>query len=186
MGRAKMTASVIEAGPDIRDTWVDAPLSSWSQFIYELESGIPHAGREQVRRDMRSLLGGFCRFHGSQAQNEAAAKFKAIYERSQVGGAKAVDPSKEPVDGGGINPESVIEIGADARRAYNEMHVKFGRQFLMHIEFVVIGDHGPTAYARWVNRGKMQSGQVTGRCAAEFRRMMEQLSVHLKLQSRAA
>lgn len=185
MGR-KMKAAVIEDGPDISEAWVDAPLKTWSQTLYELDQGIVNAGRERAMVDRRTLMGGFCRFHGTEAQEKAAAKFKAIFERSQVGGAKAVDPSKEPVDGGGINPESVIESGADARRAYNEMHRKFGRQFLMHIEFVVIGDHGPTAYARWLHRGKVQSGQVTGRCAADFRRMVEELAVHLKLQTRVA
>jgi hypothetical protein len=107
MGRhQKLKASVIETGPDIRETWVDAPLASWSQFLYELESGLPHAGRERAKVDRRTLMGGFCRFHGTEAQEKAAAKFKSIYERSQVGGAKAVDPEREPVDGGGINPKS--------------------------------------------------------------------------------
>lgn len=179
-----MQAVAKEPSP-IQETWVDSPLTTWAQFLHELDSGVPHAGREKVRRDMRTLIGGFCRFHGSQSQNEAAAKFKSIYERAQVGGAKAVDPEKEPVDGGGINPESVITIGADARRAYNEIHLAFGKQMMMHLEYVIIGDHGPTAYARWLHRGKVQSGQVTGRCAVEFRRLVDDLAVHLKLQARS-
>ena len=186
MGRAKMKAAVIETGPDIREAWVDAPLTSWSQFLHELDAGVPHAGRERAMVNRRTLMGGFCRFHGTEAQEKAAAKFKAIYERSQVGGARAVDPSKEPVDGGGINPESVIESGADARRAYNEMHMKFGRQFLMHIEFVVIGDHGPTAYARWVTRSQKPDGREVGRVSVEFRRMMDLMATHMKLQGRGA
>lgn len=185
MGR-KMKAAVIEDGPDIREAWVDAPLASWSQFLHELEAGEPHAGRERAMVDRRTLMGGFCRFHGTQAQEQAAARFKAIYERSQVGGAKAVDPSREPVDGGGINPESVIEIGADARRAYNEMHLKFGRQFMLHIEFVVIGDHGPTAYARWALRSPKPDGREVGRVSVEFRRRMDDLATHMKLQGRVA
>ncbi len=184
MGR-KMKAAVIEAGPDIREAWVDAPQTSWAQYLHELNAGIPHAGRERVRRDMRTMIGGFCRFHGSPSQNEAAARFKAICERAQLGGAKAVDPSREPVDGGGINPESVIESGADARRAYNAMHIKFGKQVMLHLEYVIVHDHGPTAYARWLHRGKVQSGQVTGRCAVEFRRIVDGLAEHLKLAGRA-
>lgn len=184
MGRAKMKSAVIETGPDIRETWVDAPLASWSQFLHELDAGIPHAGRERALVDRRTLLGGFCRFHGTQAQEQAAAKFKAIYERSQVGGAKAVDPEREPVDGGGINPESVITIGADARRAYNEMHTAFGRQKMMHLEYVIVHDHGPTAYARWASRGAPKNGALVGRYAVDFRRLMDDLAVHLKLQGR--
>ena len=183
MGRhTKMKAEAIETGPDIREVWVEGPLVSWSQFIHELETGMPHAGRERVRLDRRSLMGGFCRFHGTEAQEKAAAKFKAIYERSQVGGAKAVDPEKEPVDGGGINPESVIEIGADARRAYNEMHVKFGKQVMMHLEYVIIGDHGPTAYARWLTRTHRPDGRTVGSAAVGFRSIVDLLAVHMKLQ----
>lgn len=185
MGKLKTKERQTETGPDLQDVWVEAPLKTWAQYMHELDSGLPQAGRERVQVDRRTLMGGFCRFHGSEAQEKAAARFKAIYESSQVGGAKAVDPSREAVSGGGINPESVIEIGADARQSYNRMHSEFGVQFMRHIEFVVIGDHGPTAYARWLHRGKPQSGQVTGRCAVELRRMMDRVAVHLKLQTRA-
>lgn len=186
MGKHSKLKEQVESGPDIQEAWVDAPLTTWAQYLHEVESGSPRAGRERVQVDRRTLLGGFCRFHGTQAQEQAAARFKAIYERSQVGGAKAVDPSREPVDGGGINPESVIEIGADARRAYNEMVAGFGKTAMRQLEFVIIGDKGPTAYARWMNHGRQQSGQVVGRCAADFRRLVEHLSVHLKLQNRVA
>lgn len=175
-------STAIKERPVIQEQWVDSPLTSWSQFLHDLERGIPHAGRERAMVDRRTLMGGFCRFHGTEAQEKAAARFKAICERAQVGGAKAVDPSKEPVDGGGINPESVIEIGADARRAYNAMHIKFGWQFMLHMEFVVMGDHGPTAYARWASRGAPKNGAIVGRYAADFRRMMEQVAVHLGYQ----
>jgi len=183
-----MQAAVKEPSP-IQETWVDSPLTTYAQFLHELDTGVPHAGREKVRRDMRTLIGGFCRFHGSQAQNEAAARFKAIYERSQVGGAKAVDPEKEPVDGGGINPESVIEIGADARRQYIRLINAFdakasGKRIIEHFEFVIANDHGPTAYARWLLRTPKPDGREVGRMSAEFRRMVDDLAVHLKLQGR--
>lgn len=182
MGKPKMNAALKDF--PIREEWVDNPHVTWSQFLHELEAGMPHAGRQRALVDRRVLMGGFCRFHGTEAQEKAAARFKSIYERSQVGGAKAVDPSKEPVDGGGINPESVIEMGSDARRAYNAMHLKFGRQFMMHVEFVVMGDHGPTTYARWASRNAPKNGALVGRYAADFRRMMDQLAEHMGYQSR--
>jgi hypothetical protein len=182
MGRHRMQAAVKDN--PIQEMWIDSPLTTYAQLLHEIETGVPHPGRHKAMVDKRTLLGGFCRFHGSQSQNEAAAKFKSIYERAQVGGAKAVDPEKEPVDGGGINPESVITIGADARQAYIAMQKKFGHSIMRQLEFVIIGEKGPTAYARWLHRGRPQSGQVTARCQSDFRRLMDEVAVHLKLQTR--
>lgn len=183
MGKPKIKERPTEVGPDIRGVWVDAPLKTWAQTLHELEAGIPQAGRERVALDRRTLMGGFCRFHGTEAQEKAAARFKAIYERSQVGGAKAVDPSREPVDGGGINQESVIEIGADARQEYNRLFALFGRNDMMRLEYVIVGEHGPTAYARYLARGKQCSGQEVGRVQAEFRRLMDRLASAMGYQN---
>lgn len=185
MGR-KMKAALIETGPDIQERWVDSPQTSWAQYLHELETGTPNAGRQRAMVDRRTVLGGFCRFHGTQAQEEAAARFKAIFERSQVGGAKAVDPGREAVDGGGINPESVIEIGADARRLYNMLFNALGRQTMQRLEFVVIGDKGPTAYARWRYRVPQPDGRTVGQGSVEMRGIVEQVAVLLKLQNRRA
>lgn len=186
MARKQQARAVIETGPDIRETWVDSPQISWAQYLHELESGTPYAGRQRAMVDRRSIMGGFCRFHGNEAQEQAAARFKAIYERSQVGGAKAVDPSRENVDGGGINPESVIEIGADARRLYNMLFTALGRQTMQRLEFVVIGDKGPTAYARWRYRMAQPDGRTVGQGSVEMRDIVEQVAVLLKLQNRRA
>ncbi|RYY67731.1 MAG: hypothetical protein EOO12_00295 [Chitinophagaceae bacterium] len=168
------------------ETWVDNPLTTWAQFVHEIATDAPHPGRSRAIVDRRVLLGGFCRFHGTEAQEQAAARFKAIYERSQVGGAKAVDPSRENVDGGGINPESVIEIGADARRLYNMLFNALGRQTMQRLEFVVIGDKGPTAYARWRYRMAQPDGRTVGQGSVEMRGIVEEVAVLLKLQNRRA
>jgi hypothetical protein len=180
----KQATAVIETGPDIQEAWVDSPQTSWAQYLYELEQGTPYAGRQRAMVDRRSLMGGFCRFHGTEAQEQAASRFKSIYERAQLGGAKAVDPSRETVDGGGVNPESVIEIGADARTAYNRMFVALGRQTMERLEFVIVGDKGPTAYARWRYRMPQPDGRTVGQGSVEVRGIVEQVAVLLKLQNR--
>lgn len=184
MARHKQAQAVIETGPDIRETWVDSPQTSWAQYLHELESGTPYAGRQRAIVDRRALMGGFCRFHGNEAQEQAAARFKSIHERSQLGGAKAVDPSRETVDGGGVNPESVIEIGADARRLYNMLFIALGRQTMQRLEFVIVGDKGPTAYARWRYRNPKPNERIVGNGAVEMRGIVEQVAVLLKLQNR--
>lgn len=186
MGRMTKVQAKIETGPDIQEAWVQAPLKTWAQFVHELDAGSPTAGRERVMRNRTEMMGGACRFNCTPSQEEAATRFRAIYERSQVGGAKAVDPSREAVDGGGINPESVIEIGADARSAYNRLFTALGKQVMQRLEFVVIGEHGPTAYARWRYRNNKPNGRIVADGMVEIRGVLEQVAVTLRLQNRRA
>jgi len=169
---------------DIAEKRVDSPLLTWAQFIHELDTGKPHAGKEIVSMNMRTVLGGFCRFHGTEAQQKACARLKSLYERSQVGGAKAVDPSLEPVDGGGINPEANIEIGADARKEYNRVGYLLGPRDLQRIEFVVIREHGPTRYATW--RGFEDNGRGRAKASVEVRDIADRLAEFWQFQSRRA
>lgn len=182
----KIRAATIETGPDIREVWVDSPQTAWAQYLYELDTGSPSAGRQQAMVDRKTLMGGACRFNCTPSQEEAAARFKTIYDRSQVGGAKAVDPSREAVDGGGINPESVIEIGADARAAYNRLFTRLGRQTMQRLEFVVIGEHGPTAYARWRYRNNKPDGRTVAQGSVEVRGILEEVAIVERLQNRRA
>lgn len=167
---------------DIEERRVDSPLLTWAQFLFELEQGKPNAGKQIASVNMRTVLGGFCRFHGTEAQQKACARLKSLYERSQVGGAKAVDPSVEPVDGGGINPEANIEIGADARREYNAVRALLGWQNLERIEFVVIRERGPTPYAKW--RGFGDGGRGVSKGMVEVREIADRLAEHWQFQSR--
>jgi hypothetical protein len=184
----------MNAMADIEERRVDRPLITWAEFLAELDAGRPHAGKEIVSMNLRTVLGGFCRFHGTEAQQKACARLKSLYERSQVGGAKAVDPSLEPVDGGGINPEANIEIGADARKAYAaasaalldldaEQRVRAGTN-LSRIEFVVIRERGPTPYAIW--RGFSDGGRGVSRGMVEVRGIADRLAEHWQFQTRRA
>lgn len=170
----------MNAMADIETRRVDSPLLTWAQFVHELDEGRPNAGKQLATINLRTLMGGFCRFHGTEAQQRACAKLKSLYERSQVGGAKAIDPSVEPVDGGGVNPEANIEIGADARKQYVAVRALLGRRDLERIEFVVIRERGPTPYAKW--RGLGDGGRGVSRGMVEVREVADRLAVHWKYQ----
>lgn len=170
------------AAMDIEERRIDRPLITWAEFLVELAANKPHAGKEIASVNLRTVLGGFCRFHGTEAQQKACARLKSLYERSQVGGAKAVDPSLEPVDGGGINPEANIEIGADARKEYMAVRSLLGRQDMTRIEFVVIAEHGPTRYAQW--RGFEDNGRGRGKASVEVRAIADRLAEHWAFQTR--
>src|SRR5690606_15402723 len=111
-------------------------------------------------------------------QVEAAAKFKRLYEMAQIGGARACDMEKEPVDGGGVNPETVFEIGADARKEFLEMQAFLGRVMFRRFEYVVIGGHGPTAYVRHITGIHKPNARLVARGRVEVRRIANNLAVH--------
>lgn len=161
---------------DIEERRVDSPLTSWAQFLAELEAGKPYAGKQLASVNLRTLMGGFCRFHGTEAQQKACSRLKSLHERSQVGGAKAVDPSLEPVDGGGINPEANIEIGADARKEYAAIRALLGTRDMERIEFVVVRERGPTPYAKW--RGFPDGGRGVSKGMVEVRDIADKLAEH--------
>ncbi len=167
--------------PILDERYVDNPLTTWAQFLHEMEHGKPDAGRIKATVNLRTLMGGFCRFHGDEAQQKAATRYKALYERSQMGGSKAVDPSIEAVDGGNHNPEAIFEIGADARKTLALARSMLTDQVVRRVEFVIVGEHGPSRYAQWRYREAKPDGRTIGRAQVEFRGYMDQLAKHWRL-----
>lgn len=168
------------AEPSIaHDRRVENPLRTWAQFLYELEHGNPDAGVVRATVNLTSLMGGFAKFRGTEAQQKAAARFKSLYEHSQLGGSKAIDPAIETVDGGLNNPEAIHEIGSEARRELARVKAFLTPQQFKAVEFVIIGENGPTAYARYRLRGRRENnGRMTSLMQVEFRRIMAHLAVH--------
>jgi hypothetical protein len=167
---------------DIVEQRVDNPLVSYAQFLHEIETSAPYAGKIIASVNLRTVLGGFCRFHGTEAQQKAIARYKALFERAQLGGSKAIDPSLEAVDGGAQNPEAIFEIGADARKALSEADAMFDRINLKRLRFVVVGENGPTAYARHF-LGAFD-GRAIGRAQVEVRGYADRLAVLWGFQTR--
>jgi hypothetical protein len=173
----------IDTGDVIVEARIPSPLTSWAQFLHEIEQGIPDPGLQKAQVNRTTLLGGFARFHGTESQNEAVARFKKLWEASQIGGARAIDPSVEPVDGGWLNPEATFDIGVDARIEYTELVEYLKRVDTQRLHFVVIGGWGPTSYAKWrysvrvPNARHVQQGQV------EVRRIADKVAKFLRLST---
>lgn len=136
---------------DIAHARVDNPYAT-DAILDDIRQKRPsdiNAAKIDVLMNMRLVIGGFCRWKGTtQAQRKAAARFKTLAERSTVGGSSAIDTTKEPVDGGYINPEGVMISGEHARRELNTIHRVLGKPAYKHFWYVVVGENGPTAYAR--------------------------------------
>jgi hypothetical protein len=171
----------IPIGDVIVEQRVKNPLTSWAQFLHEIEQGIQDPGLHKVQVNRTTLMGGFARFHGTEAQNEACARFKKLWEASQIGGARAIDPSVEPVDGGWCNPEAVFEVGADARKEYHRLVAYLDRMELRRLHFVVVGEWGPTSYAKWRFHSRNPSSKMIADGMVEVRRIADRVAKFLRL-----
>lgn len=122
-------------------------------------------------------------------QNEAVHRFKTAYERAQIGGARAVDPGNEPVDGGWSNPEAVFERGVDDRRLLLGLQdrldgLRWAPLAYRKLEFVVIQERGPTPFAKHFYRLAKPNNQAVSKAMAEVRAIVDVVAKHMGLISR--
>jgi len=164
--------------------WIDNPLTTYAQTIYEAERGAVAPGRIMATVNQRTLMGGFCRFGQRRKLPpphlcRAASRFRSLWEQAQLGGAKAIDPAVEAVDGG-RGSFGATEIGMDARQQLNAIQRLIGPTDYRRIEYVIIRDHFPQSYARWrqwgrhpnkaaIDRGKLEVWQIVDRLAVHWR-----------------
>lgn len=154
------------------------PSISWSQFLEDLKSRKLYAGQQSATVNLTTLLGGFAKFGGNEAQIKAAARFRSLHDRAQLGGSKAIDPGIEAVDGGAANPEAIFEIGADARRALLRLQAHLTKPEYARMEYVIIGDNGPTAYARqWLGQ-RCPDGKAIKAGKAEVCAIVDKMARH--------
>ena len=126
---------------DIQTRWVDDPFVSRAEKLAQLDKNPNNlrAGQERVTTNMRTLLGGFVIFRqATETQKATAIKFKNAHDNGMVGGTRAQDYGKEPVDGGGVNPELAFIIGDDARKDWLFAQTILGAVDFMILESVVI------------------------------------------------
>lgn len=162
--------------------WIDNPYTTYAQTIYEAERGAVAPGRIMATVNQRTLMGGFCRFGQRRRLPpehlcKAAAKFRTIWERSQLGGARAIDPAIEAVDGGRGN-FSPLDSGLDARQELKVVKNLLGAIDYRRLEYVVIRDHFPQSYARWRQWGQHPNKAAIERGKVEMWQIIDRLSLH--------
>jgi hypothetical protein len=171
-----------QTGDVIEERILDGrPLTTYAQFVAELAEGRADAGVVRAPVNLTSIMGGFHRFYGTEAQQRACSRYRQLWDASQVGGARAVDPSREPVDGGWLNPEAVFEIGADARKLYGRLTEHLGRIDTKRLHFVVVGEWGPTPYAKWRYGVRTPNNRHVADAKVEVREIAEKAAAFLDL-----
>lgn len=124
---------------------------------YALEPGEKVLALRSLRDDPIERL--FVRRQIDQAQRDAGAAYRRDLELAEFGGAKAIDPTKEAVDGGGLIPEPFSESRSEATQRL----VKAGQRMGLLQESIV----------RAVISGNLFPGQVAVRRGFSSRREQE-------------
>ena len=167
---------------DLVTKYVESPTTGYAQFLAEIQAeGAATAGKVAVTINAKTLIGGFTRFYGSEAEQRACARYRSVWDASQVGGARAVDPSREPVDGGWLNPEAVFETGADARKLYGRIKEELGRMDLAKLHFVVVSEWGPSPFAKHFYRLRQPNASAVSKAKVEVRSIAARLARFLDL-----
>lgn len=166
---------------------IDNPLSTYAQFRADVAAGKHDAGYQRAEVNMTSLVGGAHRFFGHpkadgrEMRLKACQEFRSTYEQSQVGAARAVDPSVEPVDGGWADPNAAFERGVDARVKWSGIVDALTRIELKKLHFVIVGEWGPTPYAKFVYSVRKANAQQISKGIVDFRGIVDKLAGHLRL-----
>lgn len=91
---------------------------------------VAYSTRDDPLRGMRS------RNQIDEAQFQAGRLWQKYREQSEVGGIRAIDTTKEPVDGGGSYPEPISDVQRKAVLALNAARVELDKADITLIDLV--------------------------------------------------
>lgn len=154
---------------------VQDPAITDAEYFHQRQtkSG-PYVGKVGVTINMLELVGGLARIRDrTELQEAAAAKYRLLHERSQIGGARAVDYAAVKVDTSGPSDSASAEIGEDARRQYKDAVQYLGMTRSSLVERIVVYDQSVSAVA-----GKGARARMTA--TRDLLDALEDLAVHFK------
>jgi len=139
-----------------------------SQRMKKLERGWvprkddPPPGRIIANVKLTTLVGGLARIKDrTDAQVLAAARYRGLWDRIQIGGARAIDYTAVRVDTSSGPVDLVLSMGEDARREYRQAVRRLGLMGSRLVEDVVCHDRSLRDLARRSEGG--DGGAAQGR-----------------------
>lgn len=107
---------------------IDAPFNAETADI-EMADPMEEGDRIVVTRSLRDDRLAWFHTHKyiDEAQFHAGRRMQSLYEKASIG-VKAIDPTNEPVDGGGAIPEALTETISDAVKEIAEIEKVLGRE----------------------------------------------------------
>lgn len=169
----------IAAATGIEKRMVDNPLRTTATYLDELDKkpATQQPGRIEVDVKMSTLIGGFSRVKSrTEAETLAAARFRGLYERAQLGGARAMDYEAVKVDTSGPSEEAVFEVGDQARREYMAAVQRLGMEASSLAEQVIVHDMSVRDLCK--ARGEGDGGAARERMTIRLREATTVLSEH--------
>jgi len=158
----------------------DPSMTDAEYFEQRRTKSGPNVGKVVAQFNMLELIGGLARIEGrSEVQEAAAAKYRMLHERAQIGGAKAIDYEKAKVDSSGPREDMVEAIGAGARQEYEAATRFLGMLRSSLVERIVVHDMSISSIA---GRG----GHQMRSAKRELLAALDDLAVHFKMASRRA
>lgn len=120
MGTATIVRRVVD-DPMITDGLLEGQIIGEAPRALDAKGRVLPPGRIEVDIKLSELIGGMARVGArTELQEMSAARYRVLFDRSQVGGARAIDYSAVRVDVTGSPMGLIFEIGEDARRTYRE------------------------------------------------------------------
>jgi hypothetical protein len=125
--RSKLRRAISLAGPGVQVHDRQARDLTINAIVAPVEVKDPYGDRIVVLRSLRDdpLAGMFARRQIDQAQYDGGRAWQKCMEESEVGNIRAIDPTKEAVDGGRC-PEPLSDRYAHAHAKLKEAHSILG------------------------------------------------------------
>lgn len=178
--------SIVDRGPEApppEEKIVDAPLMTDAEFLHQKEKNpdFENVGKSKARFSMDEYIGGFSRYPNREAHHEmAAARFLSLYERGQIGGARATDYSAPYVDTSGPSQDGSLVAGDEARRAYRAMKLAIGDAAEKLLERVIVGRVSARTIAAQRAGGESVTGRLVSMIAQEVKDALEAAAQHFE------
>lgn len=156
----------------------DPYLTDAEYFAQRQKRSGPNVGKVAVALNLAELIGGLARLEHTDAQEQAAARFRLLHERSQIGGARAIDYAAVKVDTSGPASHLVFEVGSDARGAYADAVSMIGSNRARLCERVIVYGQGIGAVVGRNAKARRQATQ-------DLLSALDDLAVFFSLAARA-
>ncbi|GHA13479.1 hypothetical protein GCM10007989_05100 [Devosia pacifica] len=119
-----------------------------------------HEASQMAAMNLTLLVGGLARVRNkTELQTAAAIRYSNLHDRSQIGGARAVDYSKERVDTSGPKQDALSASQDDARAELAGARKVLGVHHASIVDAVVIGGESIRTVAKRLGNGQSGSGR---------------------------
>lgn len=180
VGATGQPEAVSDVRPDAAHKMLPDPYLTDAEYFAKRRTQLgPNVGKALVRLNMIELIGGLARLDHTETQEAAAARFRLVHERAQLGGARAIDYAMAKVDTSGPREEMVELVGATARAEYSAAVRYLGMVKSSLVERVVVHDQSISSIA---GRGMRDRRRVT----ADLLAALDDLAVHFRLATKKA